>query len=308
MIGIESISSYVPSSSIDNIQQGKGFGEDEAFIRGKIGALTLPIANDIESAAYMAGEAINRLCQKTNICHREIDVIALVTQNPDHSGIPHTSGLLHGALGLNEHTACFDIGLGCSGYVYGLSILQAFMKEMGYKRGVLVTSDQYSRIINRNDRVTSLLFGDAATATLLSESGTWGISKPLLATSGKMGSALMKKNGALHMHGRQVFDFASREVPKQLRDYLQVNCLSLEEIDAVCLHQGSAAIVKSIAKRFPGNEDKFINGLERFGNTVSSSIPLLLEQHVLDTDYENVLISGFGVGLSWGTNLLSRLH
>jgi 3-oxoacyl-[acyl-carrier-protein] synthase-3 len=108
------------------------------------------------------------------------------------------------------------------------------------------------------------------------------------------------------MNGRQVFNFAAINVPAQIKAYLQRENILPDEVDLYCLHQGSAAIVNSIARRFPECREKFILDLESTGNTVSSSIPLLLEKHFIHSKYNSAIVSGFGVGLSWATNLIHR--
>ena len=108
------------------------------------------------------------------------------------------------------------------------------------------------------------------------------------------------------MNGRQVFNFALLKVPAHLHELLGQSGLSPDDIDAFCIHQGSAAIVDAVARRFEDNPDKFVKDMVETGNTVSSSIPLLLEKHALDSTWQRVAVSGFGVGLSWGSAILHR--
>jgi 3-oxoacyl-[acyl-carrier-protein] synthase-3 len=108
------------------------------------------------------------------------------------------------------------------------------------------------------------------------------------------------------MNGRQVFNFALLKVPAHLHELLADSGLTADDIDAFCIHQGSAAIVDAVARRFEGEPEKFIKDMVETGNTVSSSIPLLLEKHVLDSKWKRVALSGFGVGLSWGSAIIYR--
>jgi 3-oxoacyl-[acyl-carrier-protein] synthase-3 len=180
------------------------------------------------------------------------------------------------------------------------------MQEMGFKNGVLITADPYSKIINTDDRVTSLLFGDAATATLLNNKPVLSIAKPKLQTDGNDFTALIKKE-FLSMNGRKVFNFAAINIPQQINSYLQENELEKEDIDTFILHQGSAAIVEVIARKIGGDKTKFLLDIETTGNTVSSSIPLLLVEELNKSHNNKIIISGFGVGLSWATNLLEKV-
>ncbi|MNS90334.1 3-oxoacyl-[acyl-carrier-protein] synthase 3 [compost metagenome] len=108
------------------------------------------------------------------------------------------------------------------------------------------------------------------------------------------------------MNGRQVFNFALLKVPAHLHELLDDSGLKADDIDAFCIHQGSAAIVDAVARRFEGEPEKFIKDMVETGNTVSSSIPLLLEKHVIDSDWQRIALSGFGVGLSWGSAIIYR--
>jgi 3-oxoacyl-[acyl-carrier-protein] synthase-3 len=306
MIGIKAISSYVPGNFIDNISQAASFGESESFVREKIGAIRLSRMEEGQETSDLAVKAVEALLVKSGLERADIGALVVVTQNGDGAGLPHTSAIVQSKLGLPTTIAAFDISLGCSGYVYGLSVLKGFMQSAGLRNGVLVTADPYSKVIDQTNRVTALLFGDAATATLLSEGAEWDVMPPLFGTDGAGSIHLMVKDGLLGMNGRQVFNFASLQIPGHIKSYLERAGLQLEDIDSYCLHQGSAAIIDAIARRFPTVRDRFANEMIDIGNTVSSSIPLLLEQRLNDKALSRILISGFGVGLSWATTLLVR--
>lgn len=307
MIGIEAIASYVPDSALDNVEQARSFGEDRDYLEKNIGALRLPVKPADYETSDMACRAVENLLANTELLREQIEALVVVTQNPDGEGLPHTSAVVQAKLGLPNGVACFDVSLGCSGYVYALSILKGFMQEAGLKRGVLVTADPYSKIIDRADRSTSMLFGDGATATLLSENGRWQIGVPLLCTDGTGGDAIRRDAGKLAMKGRDVFNFAFKEIPQQIRQCLDRNDLTEANIDRFCLHQGSKAIVDAIARKFPESREKFLLDLAATGNTVSSSVPMLLAKLLDEPGVRNVLISGFGVGLSWATNIIKRV-
>jgi 3-oxoacyl-[acyl-carrier-protein] synthase III len=306
MIGIKSIASYIPEDFIDNIAQAASFGENENFIPTKIGAMHLPVKATNEETSDLCVKSIHKLVNTSELSLDSIDALIVVTQNGDGHGLPHTAAIVQDKLGISTDVAAFDVSLGCSGYVYGLSILKGLMMESGLENGILITADPYSKIIDRKDRVTSLLFGDAATATWLSNDGIYDLGRPLLQTDGSGAKHLLNDNGTLHMNGRQVFNFAFSSVPEQIFRTLERNKISPEEIDYYCLHQGSAAILNAIKRKFPTTEDRFLFDIEYTGNTVSSSIPLLLEKYVIPSNANKIVICGFGVGLSWATNILTR--
>jgi 3-oxoacyl-[acyl-carrier-protein] synthase-3 len=306
MIGIKAISSYVPEKKIDNVRQARELGENDDFIPTKIGALQLPCMPESWETSDMAVAAVKKLSEQHGLDLGVVDAVVVVTQNGDGSGLPHTAAIVQDKLKLKGHVAAFDISLGCSGYVYGLSVVKGFMQEAGLKNALLITADPYSKVIDRQDRITTLLFGDAATATWLTEDGVWKFGKPLLETDGSGACNLSVEDRKLSMNGRQVFNFASKKVPKQIREFLEINDLKMTDIDVYCLHQGSASIVDAIAKRFPEVSDRFVSDIRETGNTVSSSIPLLLDNILNDKGVCKILVSGFGVGLSWATNVLYK--
>lgn len=306
MIGLKAISAYLPDDFIDNVQQGERFGESRDFITNKIGALKLPRRADSEETSDLAVAAVRALFEQSTLTENDVDALVLVTQNGDGSGLPHTAASVQSKLSLTNNVAAFDLGLACSGYVYGLSVLKGLMHEAGLKNGVLVTADPYSKVIDPDDRVTSLLFGDAATATWLCEDAIWDIGVPLMATDGEGGVHLMVQDGRLQMNGRQVFNFAAVRVPKQIKELLEKEQLGEDDVDLYCIHQGSASIVDAVSRRFPAARERFVLDMASTGNTVSSSIPLLLRKHLDDENVSKILISGFGVGLSWASSILTK--
>lgn len=307
MIGIRAISSYVPDYKIDNLQQSKSFGESAEFVTRKIGASFLPRKDQDEETSDLAAKAFQNLINGSSLSIENVEAIALVTQNGDGYGLPHTSAILHQKLGLNSNVAAFDIGLGCSGYVYGLAIFKGFLQASGLKNGVLLTADPYSKVLNTHDRNTSLLFGDAATATWVGSSGYWEIAKPLYMTDGNLSNCLQVRNGLLEMNGRQIFNFAVNNVPAQVQKIIKREGLEDQDIDIYCLHQASAAVLDAVSRKLKVSKDKVLFDMDKTGNTVSSSIPLLLENYIQDTQIKTIIISGFGVGLSLATTILYNM-
>lgn len=307
MIGIKSIASYVPADGVDNYAQGARFGKDEDFILGKIGSTFLPRKEDGQETSDLCVEAANVLFANNPQLKREdIDVLIVVTQNGDEEGLPHTAAIVQDKLGLSTNVAAFDISLGCSGYVYGIYAIKGFMEAAGLKNGLLLTADPYSKIVDPEDRNTTMLFGDAATATWMGEGAPWLLGKAKFGTDGSGAPHLKVSNGVFFMNGRQVFNFALLKVPAHLHELLSESELTPDDIDAFCIHQGSAAIVDAVARRFEDKPEKFLKDMVETGNTVSSSIPLLIEKHVMSSSWNRVALSGFGVGLSWGSAIIYR--
>ncbi|NAT28722.1 ketoacyl-ACP synthase III, partial [Pseudomonas syringae pv. actinidiae] len=196
MIGIKSIASYVPTAGVDNYAQGASFGKDEDFILGKIGSTFLPRKDAGQETSDLCVEAANTLFANNPQLKREsIDVLIVVTQNGDEEGLPHTAAIVQDKLGLSTNVAAFDISLGCSGYVYGIYAIKGFMEAAGLKNGLLITADPYSKIVDPQDRNTTMLFGDAATATWMGEGAAWQLGKAKFGTDGSGAPHLKVSNG-----------------------------------------------------------------------------------------------------------------
>jgi len=305
-IGIESVATYLPENRRNNLERLAEFETDETFLREKLGILEIAVASETEQAADMCAQAFRKLETKLGALDRgAIDAVVVVTQTPGEN-IPHVSAEVHGQLELGSECACFDVSLGCSGYVYGLNILKSLMEANGYEKGLLFTADPYSKIVDSSDKNTSLLFGDAATVTVLSRHAQFTIGRSTAHTMGKEYNHLTTRGGILQMNGRAVFNFCAREVPADIRKAAEINGVALDSIDRFLLHQGSRFIVETIADRLDLPREKVAFGIEHYGNTVSSSIPLLLESELENSEARQLMISGFGVGLSWASTILTR--
>lgn len=305
-IGITEIGVYIPELRESNYEQAAKFGVDESFIRTKIGVDFVSKKLDGEDTSTMCKKAFANLQNKCDFDVAEVDCIVVVTQNPDGSGLPHTSAIVHGKLGCGDSCAAFDISLGCSGYVYALSVVTSFMLQNDLRCGLLFTADPYSKILNSEDKNTCLLFGDAATVTLLTHTPRVYTRAFAFGTRGKDGDALHCVDKTLYMNGRAVFNFSAVEVPIQIRSLLDKNHLSLQEIDLILLHQGSKSILDVIQRRLQVDDSKVPTNLREQGNTVSSSLPLLLRDCLHNEEVRRIIISGFGVGLSWASGILER--
>ena len=309
MISIAAIASYVPALRLSNRDRKAEFGIDDDFIVQKLGVERVSRKAPGEETSDMCVRAFEDLQSSIGRRLESVDCLVVCTQNPDGSGLPHTSAVVHGKLGLPAQCASFDVSLGCSGYVYGLSIMQSFMQQNGFATGLLFTADPYSKIIDSKDKNTALLFGDAATVTLMeatAQPGRWQMGPFRFATRGKDGAALQNRAGTLFMNGRAVFNFSATEVPPQVNTLLEDAHLRVEDVDLFLFHQGSRFIVEQLIKRLNLPAVKVPVNLAEQGNTVSSSLPLLLQRHMQDPRLRRVLLSGFGVGLSWASCLLTR--
>ena len=304
MIAITTIGTYLPENRISNLAQLEKFETDETFIREKIGVVQRAVKASEQKASDLCINAFEDLLTKKALDKSTVDCCVVVTQNPDLN-IPHTSAIVHGALDLPETCACFDISLGCSGYVYGLSIISAFMQATGFKTGLLFTADPYSDIIDPDDKSTALIFGDGATVTLLEESQPGLVALGYDFGSKGAGYKNLVREDRLYMNGRAVFNFTAGMVPKSIEKLLQKLELQKNDVDQWYLHQGSKYIVDTITMRLGLEPEKVVFSMYEYGNTVSSSIPMLLSDDLSNIKTsQKIGLSGFGVGLSWASAIL----
>jgi 3-oxoacyl-[acyl-carrier-protein] synthase III len=306
MLGIEAIASYIPKKRISNYDRKKKFGITDEFIKDKIGVERIAIKDDSEDTSDLCVSAYENLKKKFDINENEIEIIVVITQNPDYT-LPQTSAILHGKLGLNTSCAAFDVSLGCSGFVYGVSIIQSFMNANGFKKGLLFTADPYSKIIDPDDKNTSLLFGDAAAVTVISDNPVFVADKFTFATAGKSYKDLICEDKVLYMNGRGIFNFVVKQIPDDIDRVIEKNGLIKDDIDVFLIHQASRIIVSTLTRKMNLPEEKVMYDMHDYGNTVSTSIPILFEKIIHDNKIKLALASGFGVGLSYASTVFRRV-
>lgn len=306
MIGISAICAEIPEQRIPTESRIDALGIPAKTLHDRVGVMKTSRKAVNHDTADLCVAAAKKLFATGRVAPADVDCLIVVTQNPDGQGIPQTSAIVQDRLGVPEHCASFDVSLGCSGYVYGLSIIKSFMQDNGLRCGLLFTADPYSKIVSESDRSTALLFGDAATVTLMTDTPVWKIGKFDFGTAGRMGQAIHKTaEGTLSMDGRAVLAFSMGQVPGSLQRVAAANGITLEQIDRFVLHQGSRVVVENISQRLKV-EEKTAFHAQDYGNTVSSSIPIVLSEKLLESD-RRIAISGFGVGLSWASAVLEKL-
>lgn len=245
----------------------------------------------------------------------EIGVLINVTQHPDYR-TPSTACVLQERLKLKKSCIAFDINLGCSGFVYGVSVAAALLQSSNTQKALVLVGDTLAR--GRSEEAkknkvnnTGYLFGDASAAILLEKTSDESNIRSALMTDGSGFAHLACPYGAWkHPYGPEnvegndieVFSFAIREIPKLIKEFLQTTNTTVDDYDALALHQANMMIINQIAKRIKAPMDKVLISLDRFGNTSGASIPVCLVDRYGDESEGKIrlLTSGFGVGLSWG--------
>ena len=311
VLGIRAIAHAYGSVRIDNAESAEQHGFDVAFVRDKLGIATRYAAAPDEATSDLAAAAVKRVLDETRTPVEDVEALVVVTQTPDYQ-LPHTAALVQKKLGLRPDVASFDMSLGCSGYVYGLTALTGFMAHAGIRQALLVTADCYSKVSDAADRATAPLFSDAAAATLVGENPVYRAGKPLFGTDGGGAGPLIVKSGGsrapaershLYMDGRAIYTFAMSRIPKDVERCLALNDLELQDIDRFVFHQANRFMLESLRDRMKLPADKVVIDVTDGGNTVGSTIPIALEPLLAERP-RRILVSGFGVGLSWATNVL----
>ncbi len=318
MARIFDIASFLPERVLTNdelAERFKNWNSEKIF--NKTGIKFRHIAENDQTSSDIAIAAAKNLFDKTSFDKDKIDMIFLITQSQDQS-IPSTAFHIHKELNLKENCGCFDINHGCTGYIYGLSLAKSLIKCKECENILMLTADTYSKFINPQDSSLATLFGDGATATLIvnEEGNEQGIGNFSFGTDSSKKDLLncdylglktpINKQKSLFMDGPGILNFTLDKIPKSLLNYLEENNKRIEDYDHIVFHQANKFILEKLYKKINAG-NKGIISLANSGNTVSSSIPLVLEELIND-DYDkkrSILLAGFGVGLSWGfTNIV----
>ena len=278
---------------------------DMPKILEKTGILTRFIASSKETAVGLAFEAGKKLLGNGSLS-KDIDLLILITQSPDHV-LPTSACILQDKLGLGKNCMAFDVNLGCSGFIYALSIAGGLMESGIAHKGLILTADTYSKYIGKNDRTCRPIFSDGAAATLVEKSGAEGIGPFDFGTDGSGFDRLIVKDGEIKMHGSDVFLFTMRVVPSSVNAVLERAGLKMNDIDLFVFHQASKFVIDNLVRTLSLDPATVFTNYENIGNTVSASIPIALKDAEKQGKLKKgdaVMLMGFGVGLSWGTSLV----
>lgn len=324
MAYIKAISYYLPEKVVSNEELIQEFPEwTVEKIAGKVGVSERHLAAENETAGDMAFKAAEKLFVENNISRESIDFILLCTQSPDYF-LPSTACLIQNRLGLPTSCGAFDFNLGCSGYEYGLAVAKGLVAGGIAKNILLLTAETYNKYLHNRDKGNKTIFGDGASATIVSTEGFAEIGEFVLGTNGSGAEGLIVKTGAsrdkelkndvvfdengnprssdnLYMDGKAIFDFTVQAVPPMISEVIVKNGLTKDDVDLYVFHQANKYMINFLRKLIMIDKEKFYVYLEKVGNTVSSTIPIALcEAQKEGRLHGNVLLAGFGVGFSLG--------
>ena len=329
---IKAISYFLPEKIVTNDDLVREFPEWTVDkIAAKVGVTERHIVGENETAADMATQAAEKLFTEHGIDRNSIDFVLLCTQSPDYF-LPTSACIIQNRLGLSTTCGALDFNLGCSGFVYGLSVAKGLIAGGIASNILLLTAETYSKHIHPKDKGNRTIFGDAAAATLVSTHGFASIENFSLGTDGRGAENLIVKKGGkrqsqalndtivdesgnltssdyLFMNGGEIFNFTSEAVPILVEQVLVKNELSKEEIKLFVFHQANKYMMNYLRKLIDIEPDRFYFCLEKVGNTVSSTIPIALYEAQKEGKLNgNVLLAGFGVGYSWGATVLKMIN
>jgi len=321
-VRLAAVSTCVPTRQFDNIADTAEFSEQEIRkITGMAGIATRRLAGESVCSSDLCIAAGQRVLNSLGWEPDSIDALVLVTQTPDYF-LPSTASVVHHRLGLSDRCAAFDVGLGCSGYPYGIWLASMMIQNGGVRRALVMHGETPTRFTDKTDRSVALLFGDAGSATALEAAEPGGGTDWCFAlhSDGSGYSSMIIEAGGFRdrfnqnqrkhcvfMDGAQVFNFTIKRVPALIGETLGTAGLSAGEIDYFIFHQSNQFIIKHICTKESLPLAKVPMTLNKFGNTGGVSIPLTLTEGGLVRPEDRslrLMLLGYGVGLSWGSALI----
>ena len=297
----------LPAKVVTNDDMSKLVETSDEWIATRTGIRTRHFCAG-ETQADLAEQAARRALERGKVDVGDLCACIVATVTPDCSA-PTSACLLQQRLDLPEDIPCFDMNVGCTGFIYALQVARGFLLQSGRPYALVIGAEVLSRVTDFTDRGTCVLFGDGAGAAVVTLADS-----PYACTLGARGDAeaiFIEGPGPerpyIHMDGQKVFRFAVEAVPHCIRVLLEETGLTLADIDWFVPHQANKRIIDHVAKKLKVPNEKFYQNMMRYGNTSAASIPIALdemaEQGLLKRG-QKVLCVGFGAGLTWGGALL----
>ncbi len=299
---------YLPETILTNDDLAKRVDTSHEWIVERTGIERRHIAGPEDSTVSMGAAAAKQALERANISPEEIDMVVVATCTPDKC-FPATACLIQQELGIPACPA-FDVHAVCSGYVYGLSVIDQFVRTGMVKRPLLIGSETMSRVVDWNDRSTCVLFGDGAGATVFEASEIPGVIDTCLRADGRQKEVLYLDNtpeAFVKMQGNTLFKLAVTLLGKEAKETLARNKIEVSDIDWFVPHQANSRIIKATADKLGMPMDKVILTVANHGNTSAASIPLALDWGIGQNKIkrgQQLLLEAIGGGLTWGTALV----
>ncbi len=330
-IRISGMAACVPRNREHNSEYHWISKKERDLFRNTVGVEVRRVISNGTTTSDLCQFAAQRLLADLAWAKEEIGLLIFVSQTRDYL-IPATSGILQDKLGLPKSTITIDINQGCSGFVYGLSIISSLMNSTGIRKGLLLVGDISSLNTSYRDKSTHPLFGDAGTATAIElseqapkmsynlEGDGSGYDAIIIPDGGvrnglskksfdyrRYGNGIHRNNLQVALDGVRVFNFSLREVVPNLRTLLTFTDRTIDSVDYIVFHQANKLINETLRKMLKIDPSKIPYSIQKYGNTSSASVPLTMVSELgkeLTSKKINLLLSAFGIGLSWGSVLL----
>jgi 3-oxoacyl-[acyl-carrier-protein] synthase-3 len=320
---LRAIEYHLPEHVLNNDQLAREFGWPVGKIESKTGIAERRLAAPGECASDLAVQAARRLFQ-SGVAPHNVDYLLFWTQSPDYP-LPTTACVLQHRLGIPTRAGAIDFNLGCSGYVYGLSLAKGLIESGQVRNVLLLTGETYSKYLDPQDRGVRTLFGDGASASWIVGQPADGHTVPALGpvvfgTDGAgAGNLIVRKGATRHpdrgtdrdsymvMNGGEIFAFTLRTVPQAVGRLLERASLSLADVDWFVFHQANQYMLDALRHKMGIPAEKFVIDMSDCGNTGSNTIPIALKRAIVEGKIrsgQRVMLVGFGVGYSWGALML----
>jgi 3-oxoacyl-[acyl-carrier-protein] synthase-3 len=322
---ISGTGSYLPQHRVTNQDltaqlAAKGIETSDEWIFSRSGISARHYAAPDELSSDLAVAAAKQALAMADMQPHDIDLVIVASSTPDFYGsFPSTACIVQRKLGMTNNSAAFDVQAVCSGFVYAVSVADAFIKSGAHKNVLVIGAEVFSRILNFDDRTTCVLFGDGAGAIVMSASSEPGILATklhadgsyadILSVPGNMANGALAGSGFLYMDGPAVFKLAVSVLEQVANEALEHAGMTADQLDWLVPHQANIRIMKSTAKKLQLPMEKMVVTVDQHGNTSAASIPLALDAAVRDGRIKpghNVLMEGVGGGFTWGA-VLARM-
>lgn len=332
-IGITAMAGAVPSHVIENLKYTDFFPEDQVReVVEKVGIYERRFADEKTCSSDLCFAAAQKLIYDNQINRDEIDLLVFISQTPDYR-MPATSITLQHRLGLKNSCIAFDVNLGCSAFLYGMSVVYSMMQSGNIRKALILDGETRSKVYGPRDRRSAFIFGDGGIAALVEKDEKFGSTYLSLNSDGSRADLIMVKAGGYrhmstpdtlkekvvdeygnmrsdeqgYMKGGDVFNFVIREIPRDIKNTLSAANTTIDSLDYIVFHQANNFINSYIAKKMKLDVTKIPHTIEKYGNTSSVSVPLTIVSELKDklSGKKTLLLSAFGVGMTWATGIVS---
>lgn len=304
----------LPKRHVKNADLPEELHSDDEWVRSHTGIAARYIANSEETTITMGIEAGKNAIANAGIKPEDISIVVCTTITPDYNNLPSNACFIQDALKIPNTAACYDVSLACTGFILGLDLAVSQLERHDWKYALVVSSEKLSSICDWSDRSTCVLFGDGAGAAVLEnnlnrDDNSTGIGQVILGSDGSGASSLYldKNDNFMKMDGHVVYDFAVKTITDLIKQIMERENLTEDDVDWFVCHQANERILKAAARRLHFNESKFYMCMDKYGNTSSASIPLALADMVEEGKLKKgmtIISAGFGAGLSFGGTII----